>query len=1173
MNSTSFINPKDFENLVKYFDGDTLAAQVWLDKYALKSEDGNPIEKLPSDMHMRMAHALAKAELKYSLPSKRIRKRLSDYGKTRFLDYYGVEGFYRLFDKFKYIVPGGSMMANLGNPAYGSTSNCFFIALENDSMESIFKVGAQLASIFKYRGGCGINISKLRPAGAYVHNSAKSSSGSVSFTPLFSEIARVVGQDGRRAAMMISISSNHPDVLDFIKIKRNLNMVTGANISVQMTDAFLFAVKHEKDYFLRWHPVLGTDFDLNKLHLSHTRLKDMHLPYNKLVLLSDEGVYIKRINAKEVYTELVKSAHLSAEPGILFWDTTLNYSLSSYYPRYREEGTNPCQPEWATVLTPTGICTFKDVNVGDLIWSSEGWTTIIKKECSGVKDVYNYRTTAGIFSGTDTHKIISRGTKIEIKDAETIDVLAGCISPIMELNSSDIMDGLVIGDGSVHTASNSLIYLCIGEQDQDYFSSDIKSLINKKRPGIKECAFEIQTTIVPGELPKTYERRIPRRFIEGNSQKVRGFLKGLYSANGSVVNKRVTLKTASPYVRDEVQLMLSSVGIRSYYTTNKSKDTEFKNGIYTCKESYDINISTDREIFYHTIGFIQKYKMDALKLSIGKISPLDKTHPIVDIEWNSKEPVYNITVDNESHTYWTGGLNVANCGEIPLADKDACRLFAINLGGSDITAALLYKLAYDQVVIADLSIDVEDERIQRILNKIGNKSSIEYQLWKSIQQTAKDGRRIGCGITGLFEEIANQLRRNPGLTQDQILEHIKTIFQIKMEAELDATIDLAILKGAFKGYNKKESSYMLDHIKDTFPMQYKRMLKYGRRNVSFSTIAPTGTISVLTGTTSGIEPLFAPYYIRRRKVNNASEKADSVDVDGEKFTNHYVVHRGLVKYAKSKGIDTSDPNINWENIFNNSPYKDYVASKIPIDIRLKIQSIAQEYTTHSISSTLNLPENTSIEDINTIFEKAHSYNLKGVTVYREGSRNGILVTQDTPNKVKFPQYDSPKRPNSLEGELHITKAQGDTYAIIIGLLDNKPYEIFAALSQQYKPQKGRIIKVKRGVYKWIGNDGSIIENLNTLSEFSTERALTLLVSMLLRHGAKIPFVVNVVKKTDSNIISFNSAICRILSKYIQKGETGEVCPECGEKLIRESGCTKCTNCSYSICMIVYETKN
>lgn len=848
MSSTSFINPLDFDNLVKYFKGDTLAAQVWLDKYALKDEEGHPIEKTPADMHWRMAKVLAEAEHASPLVNWRTKKKLSKYGAERFSIHYDADDFFGLFENFTYIVPGGSMMANLGNPGYGSTSNCFFVALEDDSMESIFKVGAQLASIFKYRGGCGINISKLRPSGAKVHNSAKTSSGSVSFTPLFSEISKVVGQEGRRAALMISISSNHPDVLDFITIKRNLNMVTGANISVQVTDEFMDAVSLNTDYYLRWHPKLGTDFDLDQI----LDLKTIDIPYNELI--SIDNFYIKKVKAKEIYMELVKSSHASAEPGILFWDNTLNYSLSAYYPEYREQGTNPCS-------------------------------------------------------------------------------------------------------------------------------------------------------------------------------------------------------------------------------------------------------------------------------------------------------------------------------EIPLADKDACRLFAINLGGFPITESSLYKIAYEQVVIADLSIDIEDKRIQQILDKIGNKSSIEYQLWSSIKRIAKNGRRIGCGITGLFEEIALKVAKNPELSKTDILKHVESLFKIKMKAELDATIDLAILKGTFKGYTNKESSQLIDTIKDVFPEQYKRMYKYGRRNVSFSTIAPTGTISILTGTTSGIEPLFAPYYIRRRKVSAASEKVDSIDVDGEKFTNHYIVHRGLIKYAQSQGIDVDNPNINWENIFNTSPFKGYIASDIPLGFRIELQGIAQDYTTHSISSTLNLPESVTTEQIDYIFRTAHLNSLKGITVYREGSRNGILVNQDTKDKPKFPQYDAPKRPSSLEGELHITKAQGDSYAIIVGILDNKPYEIFAALSQQYKPQKGRIIKVKRGVYKWIGADGAVIENLNTLSEFSNERSLTLLVSMLLRHGVKIPFVINVIKKTDSNIISFTSAICRVLSKYIQKEDTGEICPECGEKLIREAGCTKCTSCSYSICMIVYETRD
>jgi len=845
MNSLNLLTEQERIDLLKYFEGDELAAIVWLDKYALKDEDGSVIETLPSDMHWRMAKQFAKAELNNPKIPFYKRKKLSKYGRERFSSRYTAQDFYTLLENFKGIIPGGSMMSNLGNPGYGSTSNCFFVALEDDSMEAIFKVGAQLASIFKYRGGCGINISKLRPAGANVHNSAKTSSGAVSFAPLFSEVARVVGQEGRRAALMVSISSDHPDVLEFIRAKQNQAAVTTANISVQMSDEFMMAALRNRDYFLRWSKKDGTDFEPAEYGIE---LSD--LEYDKLMYFPEFDIYIKKVKAKEIYDELVKNAHATAEPGILFWNTTLDYSLSAYYPQYREQGTNPC-------------------------------------------------------------------------------------------------------------------------------------------------------------------------------------------------------------------------------------------------------------------------------------------------------------------------------GEIPLADKDACRLFALNL--STILHSDLYMMAYEQLVMADLSIDIEDKRIQAILDKIGDKKSIEYQLWKGIKETAISGRRVGCGITGLFEVISRKLK-NTLQNEEDVIRLVDAIFKTKMEAELDATIDLAILKGTFKGYTSKECGGMIDLIREHFPEQHKRMQKYGRRNVSFSTIAPTGTISVLTGTTSGIEPLFAPYYIRRKKVTTTSTKVDNIDVDGEKFTNHYVVHKGLIQYAKMRGYEINE-STNWEKIFNESYYKNWTSADINPDLRIKIQSVAQTYTTHSISSTLNLPESTPISTVEDIFNSAFVNNLKGVTIYREGSRSGVLVTQDSKPKVDFPQHDAPKRPQTLQGELHIAKAQGETYAVIIGLLEGKPYEVFAALSQDYKPQKGQIVKIKRGVYRWIGADGTIIENLNILSEFSTERMLTLTISMLLRHGAKIPFVINVIKKADGNISSFTSTICRVLSKYVQKEETGETCPECGEKLIREAGCTKCTNCSYSICMIAYEIEN
>lgn len=991
MNDVKFKDASDWNNLVDYFKGDTLAAQVWLDKYALKDEEGFPIEYTPKDMHLRMANEFAKAEA--NLPGIGLfdKKKLSPHGQKRFSLQRDSEYFLAFLEDFNMIVPGGSVMANLGNPKFGSTSNCFFVALEDDSMESIFKVGAQLASIFKYRGGCGINISPLRPANSKVNNSAKTSSGAVSFMPLFSEISKVVGQEGRRAAMMISINVQHPDVLEFILSKRELEKITGANISVQLTDEFMYCVRKQRDFYLRWSPKDKADCNLAKLDLSDVELDSRNLQYNQLVYLPEKDVYVKRVKAVYIYKQLIESAYLTAEPGILYWSKTLSYSLSSFYTRYRELGTNPCVTPDTTILTKKGFCPIKSL-VGEKIeiWNGYEWSEVTPFKTSNAEQVFLVTFSNGSsLECTSYHEFILKdGTRKQLKDCKVGEELVSFILP----NVNDFIKGITI-------------------------SSIIKTKIS---------------------------------------------------------------------------------------------DT------------------------------------------------------------------YCLT-DDKNHSCLFNSIVTGQCGEIPLADKDACRLFAINLGKIDLNK--LYEIAYEQVVMADLLIDLEDERIDKILHKIGNRNSIEFQLWRDIQLMAKEGRRLGCGITGLFEAVAHKLIAVfPKVSTTNIYHFIENIFKTKMRAELDATIDLSVIRGPFVGYSKHEQSDLVTFIADMFPEQYTRMCKYGRRNVSFSTIAPTGTISVLTGTTSGIEPLFAPFYTRRRKVDNATENVDSIDVDGAKFTNHAVVHRGLIEWAEKHchvGTDKDTKSISWEEIFKLSPYYGYTSAEIDITQRLTIQSIAQQYTTHSISSTLNLPKETSVEDINNIFTRAHRFGLKGVTIYRDGSRNGILVTDSSKETTNvFQSHDAPKRPKTLVAESFVIKVSGIAYAVIVGLLENKPYEIFAAICPQgFKSQVGSVTKVKRGIYSWTGINGDVVENLNTLSEFSTERAATLYISMLLRTGAKLPFVVDVAKKADGNIVSFTSAICRVLSKYIQKEETGEICPKCGEKLIRDAGCVRCTSCSHSLCMIAYETKN
>lgn len=337
-------------------------------------------------------------------------------------------------------------------------------------------------------------------------------------------------------------------------------------------------------------------------------------------------------------------------------------------------GVNPCQPGFATVLTPDGIRTFDDIDVGSVIWSGKQWTKVIRKVATGVKPVQEYHTTAGVFVGTDNHRVVQHGRKIEVRDATAIDRVSGPSCHPEKYLRQYVVDGWMLGDGSVHKASNNLLHLCIGRKDGDFMSLGVPAL---HRPGIHAYAYEVQTTLTYKEVCRTYDRQVPERFRRGTHQQVASFLRGLYSANGSICANRVTLKAASFQVVRQVQEMLSSLGIASYYTTNQphavafSNDAvAFSNGTYTCKRSYDVNITRDRDRFRSLIGFVQKYKSQILdeicdeKKSGGR--PAKKTFDIIATVDLGEHPVYDITVEADEHTYWTGGLLVSNCGEIVL---------------------------------------------------------------------------------------------------------------------------------------------------------------------------------------------------------------------------------------------------------------------------------------------------------------------------------------------------------------------------------------------------------------------------------------------------------------------------------------------------------------------------
>ena len=823
---------------LEYFNGDELAASTWRSKYAAEGE------QTPDDTHRRMAKEFARIEQKYPNPM-------------------SEEEIYELFKNFKYVIPGGSVMAGLGTGDIISLSNCFVIGSPKDSYAEIMKVRNQQIQLMKRRGGVGYDLSKLRPRGAKVHNSAKVSTGAASFMEVCSDITNEVAQDGRRGALMLSISINHPDIEEFITKKQDLTKVTGANISVKVTDEFMQAVIKDEEYFLRY-PVNLSDSLMRLYSLENYEL-------NKLNEIN-KG-FVKKVRARELWKTLIHCAWNTAEPGIIFEGAMHNYSPDGVYPNFRMIGTNPC-------------------------------------------------------------------------------------------------------------------------------------------------------------------------------------------------------------------------------------------------------------------------------------------------------------------------------GEIPMGPFDSCRLIHLNLTSfvknpftevALIDSEELEKISYKAMKLADDLVDLEIEAIDRIIDKVKNEEDqTELELWSTIKDNTMRGRRTGLGFTGLADTLA-MLWSVYG--DDSSIAYTNLIMSHILKGQLDAQIDMAIERGTFPALNIEEELHGNDwyrFLRDFNRGIFGRMTLNGRRNISWSTVAPTGTVSIMAGTSSGIEPIFLPWYKRRRKVMKPTDRVDYTDIKGEKYTEFIVIHpkfkmwcenNPLVITEDSDGIRTirradMSKESDIENLFKESPYYRATAHDIDWRRRVEMQRVVQTFITHSISSTINLPNNTTEEEVSDIYLEAWKRGLKGITVYRDGCREGVLSKIEKPETIIG--KDAPKRPKELEADCYLVKAKGEQFIILVGLLDNKPYEIFTfrpANVLNFKTHKGIITKVKKMHYSF-DSDILHIDNLELANDNVEENAATLYSSMLLRHGVSIEYIVKTARKVNDNISSFSSAMCRVLSKYSGSGEVkGEKCPNCGEgRLVRENGCIKCIDCGYSKCL-------
>lgn len=568
--------------------------------------------------------------------------------------------------------------------------------------------------------------------------------------------------------------------------------------------------------------------------------------------------------------------------------------------------------------------------------------------------------------------------------------------------------------------------------------------------------------------------------------------------------------------------------------------------------------------------------------------------------------------DSYAHLgFTTKGTNP--CGEVPLSAYDSCRLGSINLYplvDDPFTAEAQFnwqKLAKNARIaqrFMDDIVELEEEKVINIIAKIKSDPEDaeikrnELRTWERVLEVLRKGRRTGVGVLGLGDALAALGIKFGTPEATKLAEEVQKCIAINSYRE---SINLAKERGSFPIWNPDTESpnpFIRRVIAENFDnKEYKEYLDYGRRNIANISIAPTGSLAILGQTTSGIEPVFKIYYRRRRKVNpgETDVKISFVDQNGDSWEEYNVIHRPFIdwyiqhrtetfKDLIDKGEEIPEdlsfegvlaefknlPEEVFDALIKGSPWDGSESHDIDYLEKVKMQGAIQKWVDHSISVTHNLPEKITIDEVNKIYFQAWKAGCKGLTIYRDGSRAGVLLSNKDKEKTEFKETSAPKRPPVLESDYYVAKAKGKEFAVIVGKWPGteRPFEVFAFENPPAsKNTKGKTYKVKKGHYKFVNGEFEI-ENLHLASENIEEKMLTLTASMLLRHGAPIKHVNHIIQKIDGNISSFSAVVRRCLSKYIPPDEVnGEACPVCGDKLIMQDGCVKCVNpeCGYSKC--------
>ena len=595
-------------------------------------------------------------------------------------------------------------------------------------------------------------------------------------------------------------------------------------------------------------------------------------------------------------------------------------------------------------------------------------------------------------------------------------------------------------------------------------------------------------------------------------------------------------------------------------------------------------------------------------------------HKIVSVEFDSFDDVYNGTVD-DFHNFFIGGwegksienkhkscyINNLQCGEIPLSPYDSCRLMALNSFGfvknpfesnSYFDYEQFYEAAKINQRLMDDLVDLEAEAIKGILNKIENDpeeqdiKNREKALWQNILDACLKGRRTGTGVTAIGDTLA---AIGVGYGTKEGVETIEKIYRTLKFGAYRSSVDMAKEIGTFNvfDYEKEKNNPFINRIENeeidfgngkkiSGKKLWEDNKKYGRRNIALLTTAPAGTVSILCklvdsfGTSSGIEPEYTVEPYTRKVKGNPEDKnfrTDEIDQSGDHFMKFKIFCPAVKDWMKVTGKED----------IKESPWWGHCAEQLDWSIRVDAQAAAQKNVDHSISSTLNLPSDVSVEKVSEIYMKAYESGCKGITVYRDGCRTGVLV-KDGPEAVldkdtHITKTSSPKRPKDLPCDVNHLSFKLQRYYVAVGILNGDPYEVFTGINADKEgdiviPRRvteGKISKKSRGSYYLATSSPSGEEESYHLTNGHVSDladALTRNISMSLRHGIDISYIVHQLEKTKGDLQSFSKVLARTLKKYISNGTlvSGESCPDCNNSsLVRSDGCVTCKSCGWSKC--------